>query len=107
MLRSERDEIINIVEQKTDADSLYCSCSPSADVFFIYTLPGANHPHYMCVGCDRDYCLFGCHIPEIITNEESQYSWTGTACSVCGQPQYHAYGSGDTCSNGHGGAPGV
>lgn len=35
--------------------------------------------------------------------QQFQSQWTGTMCSVCGQPQFTSPG-GNTCQNGHGGA---
>lgn len=112
MLRYEQDEISNILEQKTQVTSAYCSCAEDADIFFIFWPLGSNHPHYQCAACDRDYCLFGCVIPEIANEQEvviptwNGYVWNGDYCSVCNQPQYGTE-SGTSCPGGHGGAPGV
>lgn len=110
MLRYEQDEISNILEQKAQVNSAYCGCSDSADVFFIFWTPGSSHPHYQCASCDRDYCLFGCALPEIPHEQEdvqpswNGYPWNGDRCSVCGEPQFDTEG-GPSCPQGHGGAP--
>jgi len=43
-------------------------------------------------------------VPEGVKGSEF-YELTGALCSVCGSPQFATY-SGDSCDNGHGGAPG-
>ncbi len=103
-LHYESETVTDNRQLTVNAHSMYCSCSESSDIFYVFWAEGHSHPHYQCADCEQNYCLFGCIIPELQNNEEN-LAWTGTSCSVCGNPQFNVDGCGETCAFGHGGAP--
>lgn len=42
-----------------------------------------------------------------VSEDGERLTLNGLLCSACGEPQFTVVGSGDSCGNGHGGAPGI
>lgn len=61
-------------------------------------------PHEVHSLCFEALELVGAEVDE--PADTGELKKTGTYCSVCGGPQYSTP-AGDTCNNGHGGAPGL